>query len=97
MKSSLRALGAEEIFTNGDDYQLFTNWHQPLDDVMQECTLAIDETGAEAAAVTDIRWKSDSGGQAPPVITLEMNRPFIYGIVEKSTGLPLFIGYKSKI
>ena len=97
MKSSLRALGAEEIFTNGDDYQLFTNWHQPLDDVMQECTLAIDETGAEAAAVTDIRWKSDSGGQAPPVITLEMNRPFIYGIVEKSTGMPLFIGSKGKI
>ena len=49
-------------------------------------------------AKPDIRmFTVDPDASQPKLITVDLNRPFIYGIVEKSTGLPLFIGSKSKI
>ena len=86
------------MFSEGKDFQLFENVEMPVSQVLQKTFLKIDEKGAEAAAVTDIKMlTADPDASQPKLITVDLNRPFIYGIVEKSTGLPLFIGSKGKI
>ena len=48
-----------------------------------------DETGTEAAAVTIIEGKV---GGLPKKVTFHANRPFVYVISEKSSGIIFFIG-----
>lgn len=57
--------------------------------VKQKTFFKADEQGAEAAAVTIISMVTS----AYPIDMMLLDRPFIYGIVENSTGCPLFIGY----
>ena len=56
---------------------------------LQKTCFKIDEEGAEAAAVTAI-----VGVTSVPILSsITFNRPFIYGLMETSSGCPLFIGY----
>ncbi len=98
LDGALKALGCQKMFSEGKDFQLFENVEMPVSQVLQKTFLKIDEKGAEAAAVTDIKMlTANPDASQPELITVDLNRPFIYGIVEKSTGLPLFIGSKGKI
>ena len=54
---------------------------------LQKTCFKIDEEGAEAAAVTGVVGVTS----VPPSITFD--HPFIYGLMETSSGCPLFIGY----
>ena len=63
-------------------------------EAMQKTFFAMDEEGAEAAAITDISYvtanlKPDDFEK----VELRLNRPFFYAIVESNTYCPLFIGY----
>ena len=72
------------------DFQSAFDTLLPVDmeiQALQKTCFKIDEEGAEAAAVTAIA----GGTSVPP--SIELNRPFIYGIMEASSGCPLFIGY----
>ena len=51
--------------------------------------MEVDETGTEAAAVTIIEGKV---GGLPKKVTFHANRPFVYVISEKSSGIIFFIG-----
>ena len=53
--------------------------------------LEVNEKGTEAAAATVV---AANGGGMPPQegITLILDRPFLYGIVDLDTGVPLFLG-----
>jgi len=57
-------------------------------DALQKAVFKVSEEGAEAAAVTSITGIT-SVIEYPSII---LDRPFIYGIMETSTGCPLFIG-----
>ena len=50
------------------------------------------KTGTEAAAATVV--EAVGGSAAPPEtgVTLIFDRPFLYGIVDLQTGVPLFLG-----
>ena len=52
--------------------------------------IEVNEKGTEAAAATVVEA---SGGAAPQDgITLDFDRPFLYGIVDIQNGVPLFLG-----
>ena len=62
--------------------------------VRQDFYISVDEFGTEAAAVTSIIMDAESSGEpdmTPPTI-MRCNRPFVFAIREKRTGLILFIG-----
>ena len=53
--------------------------------------IEVNEKGTEAAAATAVA--PASGAAAPQEgITLILDRPFLYGIVDLYTGVPLFLG-----
>ncbi|MDR2473798.1 MAG: serpin family protein [Tannerella sp.] len=71
---------------------------QPLNinEVIHKTFVEVNEKGTEAAAVTAVEMDLTSGGQAAP-INFTVNKPFIFAIRERSTGVILFIGKIEKV
>lgn len=63
-----------------------------ISQVIHATKIEVNEKGTEAAAATVV--DAPSGSAAPPQegITLVLDRPFLYGIVDLYTGVPLFLG-----
>jgi serpin B len=73
--------------TDSDDYPFY------IGDVLHKARIKVDETGSEAAAITDIAILTTGihGGE-PPVVEFHCDRPFLYVITEVSSGAIYFIG-----
>jgi len=63
-----------------------------IDKVFHKAFVKVDEKGTEAAAATAVVMAK--GGGPPPAPALEFNadHPFVYAIIDKATGLVLFLG-----
>lgn len=94
MTNDLAAMGLETAFD--PDNANFTpmgsgpNGELYLSTVFQKVRIRVDEEGTEAAAVTEI--EAAEGAAMIEPIELLFNRPFLYGVVDIQTGLPLFLG-----
>jgi serpin B len=72
------------------DYsEIFENTGAYLSDIFQYNYIELNEEGTEAASVTVAKFAATSG---PAYEIIEFNRPFIYIIREKSSGVILFAG-----
>lgn len=62
-----------------------------IDQVIHAARIEVNEKGTEAAAATVV---AAAGGAAPNPegITLVLDRPFLYGIIDLQNGVPLFLG-----
>jgi serpin B len=90
LKDPLKDLGMQTMFTEPDLSGMFSNINNlAIDDVIQGTFISVDETGAEAAAVTVIGVYVTS---APSVIELTLDHPFIYAIQDAETHAIIFIG-----
>ncbi|MCI8422299.1 MAG: serine protease [Lawsonibacter sp.] len=89
----LPELGLEEAFQPGDaDFSRLGDAPEGyyISQVIHAAKIEVNEKGTEAAAATVV---AASGGGAPADgITLVFDRPFLYGIVDLYTGVPLFLG-----
>ncbi len=61
-----------------------------ISDVKHKTFIRVDEKGTEAAAVTSVEVSATS--MPVEIQKLVFDRPFVYGIVDLESGLPLFIG-----
>jgi serpin B len=61
-----------------------------IDKVFHKAFVKVDEKGTEAAAATAVSMKSRS--MPPPATPFFVDHPFVYAIVDTTTGLLLFIG-----
>lgn len=91
---ALSVLGLEDAFVPGTAD--FSNLGDGPDGyyiskVVHAARIEVNEKGTEAAAATVV---AASGGGAPPEegVTLVLDRPFLYGIVDLQFGTPLFLG-----
>lgn len=95
LQDILSALGLDLAFTFGEaDFSLMgdnPNGYY-LSQVIHAAKIEVNEQGTEAAAATVV--EADSGSAAPPEtgVTLIFDQPFLYGIVDLQTGVPLFFG-----
>ena len=93
LKNPLIEAGLEKVFTPEADFGNFGKSKNGnaiyLDFVLQKTKIEVDRNGTKAAAIT-IGGGKDSAAPAPAQIILD--RPFVFGIVENSSGLPLFLG-----
>lgn len=89
----LIALGMDEIFRDTADFSgmLEEGVGLCVDSVLQNAKIIVDESGTEAAAVTIVSIKLTS--LAPDTIReISFDRPFVWAVIEKHTGVPLFCG-----
>lgn len=60
--------------------------------VIQKTHIDLDNSGTRAAAVTAISIKSEGAMMDLEFYRVELDRPFIYAIIDTENGLPIFIG-----
>lgn len=93
LKPALEALGVKSVFSPEADFApMFGKAGKGvyLDNVFQSATILIDELGGEAAAATGGAMQSKSFSMPAPACAV--NRPFIFAVLHKATGVPLFVG-----
>lgn len=94
----LSRMGLEIAFTadRADFSQMNESRRKELyiGDVRHKTFVRVDEKGTEAAAVTSIEMRVTSMPQVDKQLTLD--KPFLYGIMDLKTGMPLFVGIMEK-
>ncbi|MEO3746941.1 serpin family protein [Plantactinospora sp. B5E13] len=86
----LSSLGMPTAFTSQADFTaMSTDPSLCIDDVVHETFIAVDEKGTEAAAASAVIVRPPSIPQGPQFF---VNRPFLYVIHDRFTGVPLFLG-----
>lgn len=91
MNDPLKALGLTNLFYSPDLNGMFDeDYSLNVAKVLQDTYISVDETGAEAAAVTVIIVEYTSVG--PVVIEVKLDHPFIYAIQDAETHAIIFIG-----
>ncbi len=93
---ALRRLGVTEAFSDDADFSGITD-AEPLHigAVVHKAYIDVDEHGTEAAAATAIVMAGMAAFRAPPPVTMVIDRPFLFAIVDTATSLPLFLGQVS--
>jgi len=90
----MTTLGMGEAFVGGQaDFSLMNAGRRKdlyISEIRHKTFIRVDEDGTEAAAVTSVEVRVTSAPMGE--ISLTFDRPFIYGIVDTATGLPLFLG-----
>ncbi|WP_433261897.1 serpin family protein [Micromonospora vinacea] len=88
--AALGSLGMPTAFTSQADFTgMSTEPALCIDDVVHETFIAVDEKGTEAAAASAVIVRPPSISQGPQFF---VNRPFLYVIHDRLTGVPLFLG-----
>ncbi|MEV6692637.1 serpin family protein [Micromonospora sp. NPDC051196] len=86
----LSGLGMPTAFTSQADLTgMSTDPALRIDDVLHETFIAVDEKGTEAAGASAVIVRPPSIPQGPQFF---VNRPFLYVIHDRFTGVPLFLG-----
>ncbi len=86
----LAALGLEETLSLSPDFDAIQKGVF-VSGAAQSANITVAEKGTVAAAVTQLSLMETSL-PAPPELTLEFTRPFLYQIIHDDTGLPVFLG-----
>ena len=94
---ALKALGVQQAFGAGADFSKLSPNDLFVSMVLQKTYFAVDEEGAEAAAVTGIGMVSSAPAPMPEQVDFFVERPFLALLVEKSTGSILFMGRVSAL
>jgi serine protease inhibitor len=64
--------------------------------VAHKAYVDVDERGTEAAAATAVTIRAAAAIRMPPRVTMTVDRPFLFAIVDTTTWLPLFLGQVSR-
>ena len=91
MKDPMRALGMQLAFTDEADFSPISDIRLLISRIIHSTYVEVDEVGTEAAAVTIVEFETTSMPVTPYFVA---NKPFIFLIREKSTGVILFAGKK---
>jgi serpin B len=89
----LRQLGIDAAFTDHADFSGITLQERLLiSAVAHQAYIDVDEQGTEAAAATAVTMRPMAAVRAPEPVTMIVDRPFLFAIIEVASGLPLFLG-----
>ena len=93
----LKLLGMNTMFERGKaDLTKMSKAKAFVSMVLQKAKIEVDEEGSKAAAVTVIETAPTAVAPSKPIL-FHANRPFMYAIVEHSTGTIFFMGtYQGK-
>jgi serpin B len=90
LNDALRALGMPTAFSDEADFSAMSPEPLVITDVLHEAFISVDEEGTEAAAATAVVVGETS--VPPDPVTLTVDRPYLFWIVDEPTGAVLFLG-----
>ncbi len=91
LNEPLQTMGMQDAFIPGsaDFHHIADRDDLFIGSVVQKTFIEVSETGTKAAAVTGVGVATSC---LPTYTYIDLNRPFLYMIVDSQTNLPLFIG-----
>lgn len=89
LNAPLKSMGMPLAFTDMADFGNIADARLLISKVMHKTYLAVDEEGTEAAAVTSVEMVLTS---MPIIPEVRFDKPFVFVLREKSTGVILFTG-----
>jgi len=92
LNNPLKSMGMNLAFSDFADFTNIANMNLKISKVIHDTYVEVTEEGTEAAAVTIIGIMTTSMPVPQPTPVFRVNKPFLYVIREKSTGVILFIG-----
>ena len=96
LKEVLQELGMAGAFEESADFSGMCNPDEMnlwIGDVIHKTHIELDRNGTKAAAVTSVVMCGEAMAiEEPERIYITLDRPFVYAIVDNSTGLPVFLG-----
>jgi serpin B len=94
LNDALKALGMGSAFdANLADFSgMTTQVKLFISAVIHEAFIAVDEKGTEAAAATAVVMEETMAPMPTEVITLTIDRPFLFALRDRATGAILFLG-----
>jgi serpin B len=90
-KNILPDMGMTTPFTPLADFGGISDWATYISAVIHKTYVDVDEEGTEAAAVTAVEMMFTSVDPSAP-LPFTVNKPFLFAIRERSTGVILFMG-----
>ena len=96
LSDNLKEMGMPSAFENGKAN--FLRMVEPgaaspyIDEVLHKTFIEVNESGTKAAAATVVEMKEGASPVDPETITICLDRPFVYMIVDTYNNLPVFIG-----
>ena len=101
LKNTVENMGIKSAFEKNADFSLMTDDKNRLlyiSDICHHTYMKVDESGTKAAAVTDIKCESAiKNPEEPEYKEVILNRPFVYGIIDLETMMPVFTGVMNNI
>lgn len=93
MISSLMELGITDAFRGGiADLSGIGSGHLYITDIFQDTFITVDEIGTRAVAASAIAEFPASARETLEEKWVELDRPFVYMILDRNTGTPIFLG-----
>jgi Serine protease inhibitor len=93
LKTLLERKGIENIFTDSADFSpMAANTPLKIDSITHKAHIEVDRRGTKAAVVTYSYVVAAGAPMMDEYKSVVLDRPFVYAIMHKKTGLPLFIG-----
>ncbi|MBQ3257665.1 MAG: serpin family protein [Oscillospiraceae bacterium] len=95
LTDALTAMGLESAFDTGADLSAMGRGIEnplQLSHVFQKVKIEVNEEGTEAAAVTEAVAADGATAVMEDPAELHLDSPFVYGVMDTETGVPLFIG-----
>jgi serpin B len=94
---ALQQLGVHLAFTRAADFGGITDDAElQIGAIAHKAYVDVDEGGTEAAAATAVMIRASAAIRTPPRVTMTVDRPFLFAIVDTTTWLPLFLGQVSR-
>jgi len=93
LNNVLKTMGMARAFEDRDEFRNMANWDMYISRVLHDTAIEVTEEGTVAAAATIVEMVEKTMFNS----IFNANRPFIYIIREKSTGVILFIGKTENI
>ncbi len=94
MNRSLKEMGLQKVFTDQAEFENLSEKEKLfIGFVLQKVKIDVNEKGTEAAAATAVGMRATAAPapQDPPKV-LRLDSPFVYAVVDRATGTPLFAG-----
>jgi serpin B len=94
LRDTLAALGVVRAFRDDADFTGIADSSLRISAVVHQAYVDVDEQGTEAAAATAVVMAMASFLKPPPArrVVFTADRPFLFAIVETTSGDPLFLG-----
>ena len=97
LKAPLYDMGMESAFENADFSEMFDlstvdGGRAKISDVYHNTHIDVDRKGTRAAATTAVVVDNESCAIAGEEVHITLDQPFVYMIIDNSTGLPTFMG-----